>query len=312
MNIIGNRKIFFAISLILIAASLFGIFSFGLKWGIDFVGGTLWQVRIEPRYGDAPSASEVRQFLSTQELTDAIVYAEEASQSIFIRTRILTQEERFRYLDALSEEYGVVNELKLDTIGPSVSGELSRGAVQGVLLVLLAISLYVAFAFRQVSHHMSSIKYGIITLITLLHDAIIAFGFYVFLTRFIGIEIGVSTIVALLIVVGFSVHDTIVVFDRIRENLLLSKNTDIDFASVVNTSVNQTLFRSFATSLTLALVLVALFFFGPALLKYFVLTILVGTIVGTYSSIFIASPILVVWHKHGRRAVLDNTTDARQ
>lgn len=300
MNIIGNRKIFFAISAVLIAASLFGFFSYGLKWGIDFVGGTLWQVHIEPLNGDTPSASDVRQFLSARGLADVVVYEEEASGSFFIRTRMLTQEERFGHLDALNDEYGGVSELKLDTIGPSVSSALARSAVSGTILVLLAISLYVAFAFRFVSHRVSSIKYGIITLVTLLHDTIIAFGFYVFLTRFVGIEINVNAIVALLVVIGFSVHDTIVVFDRIRENLILDKNSNESLASVVNTSVNQSIPRSVITSLTLAFVLIALFFFGPAPLKYFVLTILVGTVVGTYSSIFIASPILVVLHKQGR------------
>ena len=157
---------------------------------------------------------------------------------------------------------------------------------------MLGISLYIAFAFRKVSYPIKSWKYGIITLITLFHDVIIPAGLLAVLGRRLGIEIDTNFVVALLVVMGFSVHDTIVVFDRIRENLLLQKNR-LDLPVIINNSVNQTFVRSINTSLTLILVLLALFFFGPVTLKYFILTILVGTTVGTYSSIFVASPLLL-------------------
>ncbi|MEK7641173.1 MAG: protein translocase subunit SecF, partial [Patescibacteria group bacterium] len=161
-------------------------------------------------------------------------------------------------------------------------------------LVLLAISLYVAFAFRKVSKPVSSWKYGIITLITLFHDALVPAGMFAVLGRLLNLEVDTNFVVAILVVVGFSVHDTIVVFDRIRENLRIAGSNVGDFSSLVNSSINQTFARSINTSLTLILTLVALYFLGPAALQYFVLTILVGVVMGTYSSIFIASPLLTV------------------
>ncbi len=167
-------------------------------------------------------------------------------------------------------------------------------------MVLVGISLYVAFAFRKVSRPISSWKYGIITLVTLFHDVSIPAGFLVVLGKLKGVEIDTNSLVALLVIMGFSVHDTIVVFDRIRENLLLDRGRS-DFGTVINNSVNQTMARSINTSLTLFLVLIALFIFGPITLKYFILTLLIGTIAGAYSSIFVASPLLQVWQKFSER-----------
>ncbi len=153
--------------------------------------------------------------------------------------------------------------------------------------------MYIAFAFRKVSYPIKSWKYGIIALITLFHDVIIPAGLLAVLGWRLGIEVDTHFVVALLVVMGFSIHDTIVVFDRIRENLLLQK-THLDLPIIINNSINQAFVRSINTSLTLILVLLALFFFGPVTLKYFVLTVLVGTTVGTYSSIFVASPLLLL------------------
>ena len=161
--------------------------------------------------------------------------------------------------------------------------------------MLIGISLFIAFAFRKVSRPIRSWKYGVVTLVTLFHDVVIPAGLFAYLGRFYGVEADTNFIVALLVVMGFSVHDTIVVFDRIRENLLLGRE-GAGLAEVVNKSINETLARSINTSVTLVLVLVALLLFGPATLTYFVLAILVGVILGTYSSIFVASPLLVIWH----------------
>jgi len=165
------------------------------------------------------------------------------------------------------------------------------------LLVLLGISLYIAFAFRRVSRPVSSWKYGIITLLTLFHDALIPAGLMALLGWLYGAEVGINFIVAILVVMGFSVHDTIVVFDRIRENIQLEKNSNSGFAELVNKSVLQTFARSINTSLTLVLVLLALYFLGADSLRNFILIILVGVVVGTYSSIFVASPLLVLAEK---------------
>jgi preprotein translocase subunit SecF len=169
---------------------------------------------------------------------------------------------------------------------------LRNNSIIAIILVLIGISLYIAFAFRKASRPISSWKYGWITLMTLFHDVAIPAGMLAILGHFMNVQLNSDIIVALLVVMGFSVHDTIVVFDRIRENLLNHRGK-MPFATIVNDSVNQTLARSINTSLTLILVLLSLYFVGPADLKYFVLTLLVGVTTGIYSSIFIASPALV-------------------
>ena len=298
MNIIKHRKIFLSISGIFVLVSVAAILFFGLKPGIDFAGGTLWQVKSETD-GQLTVESLKEFFEKDLEVKNLIVYAEPENASFLARLPHLAENQHQQYLAALKNRFGGIEELRYETIGPTIGQELRRKAVFAVILVLLGISLYVAFAFRKVSYPIKSWKYGVITLITLFHDAVIPMGFYAFLGWKIGIEIDINFIVAVLVIVGFSVHDTIVVFDRIRENLLLAKNR-LDLENIVNFSVNQTLARSVNTSLTLVLALAALLFVGPVSLKYFVLTILLGTVVGTYSSIFIASPLLTVWHKFSK------------
>ena len=195
-------------------------------------------------------------------------------------------------LAALKGVWPSINELSFQSISPSVGASLLQNSLIAIVLVLIGISLYIAFAFRKASRPISSWKYGWITLLTLFHDVSIPAGLLAILGHFQGVQINSDSIVALLVVMGFSVHDTIVVFDRIRENVL-NQRGKMPFAQIVNESVNQTMARSINTSLTLILVLLALYFMGPADLKYFVLTLLVGVITGIYSSIFIASPLLV-------------------
>ena len=165
-----------------------------------------------------------------------------------------------------------------------------------IVFVLVGISLYIAFAFRKVSRPISSWKYGLVTLITLMHNVAIPAGMMAVLSRYYGVAIDTNFVVALLVVMGFSVHDTIVVFDRIRENIVRSRH-DIGFNEIINRSVRETMRRSINTSLTLILVLLALYFMGPVSLKYFILTMLVGTTVGIYSSIFVASPLLTLFDR---------------
>lgn len=289
MNIIAYRKIYLAVSLILIVVSIASVLMYGLKLGIDFTGGTLWQIK----FSDQISASEVKDFFA-QDLKEnnVMVYPGDSPQNFLIRFGHISELNHQNYLQGIKTKFGQAEELNYETIGPSVGAELRTKAVWAVALVLLGISLYVAYAFRKVSYPIKSWKYGSITLITLLHDVIIPTGLLAILGHIKGIELDTNFIVALLVIMGFSVHDTIVVFDRIRENLLLYR-AKMDLTTIINTSINQTIARSINTSLTLVLVLLALFFFGPATLKYFILVILVGVIIGTYSSIFIASPSLL-------------------
>ncbi len=294
MDIIGHRKIFLTFSGALVLASIASIAFFGFRPGIDFAGGTLWQIAITRTDADETqtSAENLKDFFENDLGVKNVTISPADNQSFLIRLSHISEQEHQNYLNAIKAKFGDIEELRFEVIGPSVGQELKNKALWAITLVLVGISLYIAFAFRKVSFPIKSWKYGIVTLLTLFHDIAIPAGLLsVFGWKF-GLEIDTNFVVALLVVMGFSVHDTIVVFDRIRENLLLNR-TRSDLPTVINTSVNQTLARSINTSLTLILVLMAMFFFGPITLKYFVLTILVGTILGTYSSIFVASPLLL-------------------
>lgn len=291
-NIIGRKYIFLTISAVLVLASIIVFAVFGLKTGIDFKGGTLWQIRT------SVSENDIKSFFSSNlESGDLILFPAE-NQSYLLRLAVISEAEHQKYLGELKQKFSDVEELKFESIGPTIGGELKNKAMWAIVLVILGISIYVAYAFRKVSYPVKSWKYGIVTLITLFHDVAMPVGLFAILGWKLNIEVDTNFVVALLVVMGFSVHDTIVVFDRIRENLLNQRGKE-NFSETVNRSINQTFARSINTSLTLVLVLVALLIIGPPSLKYFVLAILVGTITGTYSSIFVASPLLTIWHKFG-------------
>lgn len=293
-DIIGKKYIFLTISLLLVLASVASIVGYGFKEGIDFAGGTSWQVRLaEKPAAEAVSAALIKEF----DLQEAIAIEEPATKSIILRLPELNEEMHAKYRATLEKEFGAVEELEYETIGPAIGNELRGKATWALLAVLITISLYIAFAFRHVSRPVSSWKYGFVTLATLFHDALIPLGILAYLGHAKGVEINTNIVVAILVIIGFSVHDTIVVFDRIRENLRTEKNPSAGFAGLVNRSMNQTIIRSINTSLTLILTLTALILFGSSNLFYFVLTILIGVVAGVYSSIFVASPLLVLWNK---------------
>lgn len=295
MNIIGHKKIFLIISGTLVLASVLVIVKFGFKPGIDFVGGTLWQVKFDDK---KVLRNEIKEFFSLDlKIKDAIITEESGGENFLIRAPEISEADHQKFLSEINQKFGELTELRFETIGAAIGREFRSKAVTAFLLVLVGISLYIAFAFRKVSRPVNSWKYGIITLITLFHDALIPAGLFALLGHFLNVEVDTNFIVAILVVMGFSVHDTIVVFDRVRENLRVVGLGKTDFDSLVNMSVNQTLGRSINTSLTVVLVLLALYFFGAETLNYFVFTIIVGVIVGTYSSIFVASPLLTLWRK---------------
>lgn len=285
-NIIGKKYIFLSISGLLVLASLFSIYYFGLKPGIDFSGGVAWQVQFNDQ---KPERGQI------EEIFPGAIITPQAENQYLIRLKELSDADHKLKLEELNKKFGSVEELNFQNIGSVVGDDLRKKAIWAFILVLTTISLYVAFAFRKVSKPVSSWKYGLITLVTLFHDALIPTGLYAVLGKFFNAEVDTNFIVAILVVMGFSVHDTIVVFDRVRENLRLSRTEGEGFDALVNQSVNQTIARSINTSLTLVLTLLALLFLGPITLQFFVLTILVGVVVGTYSSIFIASPLLTLW-----------------
>ena len=272
---------------------------FGFRFGIEFKGGTLWQLSFTQ---NAATKDTLGAFFKTQiKKENVTVIPQQEGKTFLIRTEEISEKDRQEDLKLLVKEFGPVQELSFQAIGASIGKELGQKSITAFLLVLFAISTYIAFAFRKSSYPVKSWKYGAITLITLFHDAIIPVGLFAVLGHYIGIDIDVNFMVAVLVVMGFSVHDTIVVFDRVRENLKAVDSRKKDFRLLVNESVNQTLARSINTSLTLVLVLLAVLAFSSSALTYFTLTILIGTIIGTYSSIFIASPLLTLWRGQEER-----------
>lgn len=298
LNIIGSKKIWFSLSAVLIGISVLAIASYGFRQSAEFLGGSLWEFKIP---AENPSLRTVQTFFADNiKISGAIITYDTKNRSFIARFDVTDEPTHVKFLNLAKSEWPSFTELSFSSIGPTVGAALRKNALIAIGLVIVGISLYVAFAFRKASRPVSSWKYGWVTLFTLFHDVCIPAGLLAILGHFQGIEIDTNFIVALLVVVGFSVHDTIVVFDRTRENLITLRGKS-DFKTIVNDSVNQTLARSLNTSLALIFVLIALYFVGPADLKYFVLTLLVGVTTGIYSSIFIASPALVMLAPKGER-----------
>lgn len=293
MSVTKYKYLFLGISTTLTVLALAAMFGFGYKQGIDFAGGTLWQVKFQQT---GASTETLKTLLTENGVADAVVRETGNANEYSVRAKELSEESHVAISAKLQEKFGAFEEMSFSSIGPAIGSELKDNAVKAFFLVLAGISLYVAFAFRKVSYPVNSWKYGIVTLITLFHDALIPAGVFAWWGRKYGVEVDTNFIVAVLVVMGFSVHDTIVVFDRIRENLMHSKNKD-NLSAIIDASVRQTFARSINTSLTLFLVLVAMYLFGAVSLSYFTLMILIGTVVGTYSSIFVASPMLTFFHR---------------
>lgn len=299
MNIVGHRRLFYLLSGTMIALSLFSVVLFRFRFGIDFVGGTFWELRFpQDALSQATFLPRVEEVLTREKIQDPIIQKSEGGIVQF-RFQEINEDTHQKILNEFRSRFNTINELRFETVGPTIGRTLRQKAIQSLLAVLLGISLYIAWAFRKVSRPLASWKYGVATVFTLLHDVIVPVGLFSFLGKVRGVEIDSNFIVALLVVMGFSVHDTIVVFDRIRENV--RKASQNPFTDVVNQSVNETFVRSVATSFTTLLALLALYLFGSANLHNFVLTMMVGILVGTYSSIFIASPFLADWEARSRR-----------
>ena len=287
MNIIGYRKIWYTISGILIIPGIIALFVWHLMPGIDFKGGTI----LEIKFSQNTSVQQVQNSLTDAQLKNLTVQPI-GENTFFIKTEPINQDQHNKINESLLK-VGESQELSYQTVGPTVSNDLKQKAIIAVILASLAIILYVAFAFRQVPRPASSWKFGVAAVLALVHDLAFVTGLWAILGHYFGYEIDSLFITGLLTIMGFSVHDTIVVFDRIRENL--RKHPSLSFEENVNNSIIQTINRSLNTSLTVLIVLAALYFLGGASLKHFVLLLLIGITIGTYSSIFNASPILVSW-----------------
>jgi preprotein translocase subunit SecF len=292
MWVLKHKKIFLTISGLFILASVVSFSVFGLKIGIDFKGGSLAEVSYT---GDMPAVQDVEEQVKTLGFGESLVQPVGTSD-MSIKTRSLSEAERQSLMSSLSfnGKYKV-EERSFTSVGPSVGKELKRRSIISLTIVEISMILFVAYAFRKVSKPVSSWRFGLITVLTLLHDVMMTIGVFVIISHFTGAEANTLFVVALLTVQGLSVNDTIVVFDRIRENLM--NRISPSFTEVVGKSIEQTMLRSLNTSLSVIIVLLALVFVGPASTKIFALTLACGMFFGTYSSIFIASPLLTLVEK---------------
>jgi len=297
MFIIKYKKIFIAISISLVVISIVILSTVGLTFGIDFRGGALTEVYYE---NVRPEILQIQENIDGLSLGVALVQPT-GENGFIIKTRSLSDLERQAVLKSLSQRDSIAVEKSFSSIGPSVGNELTRKAVTALILVVLVIICFIAYAFRKVGEQVSSWKYGLIAVGALLHDVILASGVFSILGYFFGAEVDSLFVVAILTVLGLSVSDTIVVFDRIRENLALNKDKKISFSDTVGQSLGQVYTRSINTSLTVIVVLLALFFLGPESTRYFAFMMTAGMFFGTYSSIFLASPLLVVWENYSSR-----------
>jgi preprotein translocase subunit SecF len=297
-NFIGKRKYWFIFSGVLAAVSLVSLIVWGLNLGIDFTGGSLLEVKIT---GVEVSIDQIKTVLSEQGIINGSVQST-GDDVWLIRAENISEATHQAVLDGLKENLlgteptttASLSELQFTSIGPTIGNELKGKAITSIVIVLIAIIIYIALAFRKVSFPVESWKYGIVAIVALAHDIFITVGLFSILGHFLNYQVDSLIVTALLTILGFSVHDTIVTFDRIRESLFKSRN--LTFADVVNKSINETLVRSLSTSLTTFLVLIAVYLFGGESINHFVLALAFGVIIGTYSSIFLASPLLVVWY----------------
>lgn len=288
MFIVKYKYLFIGIAVFLVVASFLAVSHFGIKKGIDFTGGTV----IEIAY-----ASSTPQNLNLSLLEEKGVKSFKLSDTTYKFISQKPFEETQATIATVLNKKGVpYTETQVSTVGPTLGKEMTKKASIAIVIVIIAILAFIAFAFREVSLPVASWKYGVVAMVTIVHDIIIPTGVYAYLSYAYGAEVDTLFIVALLTVMAITISDKIVVFDRIRENLK-EHGTKKSFDSIVGESLSQTFTRSVNTSMTTVLSLVALYYFGPVSTQFFSLTLIVGIIVGTYSSIFVASPLLTIWNK---------------
>ena len=290
MNIIKYRKLWYLLSFLMVGGSLLAVAVFGLKQGIDFAGGSLVAIRFS---GQRPSTVEAENAIASLNLGSTTIQPV-GEKDMNFRLRDMDEETHQKFIKELREKYGDITELRFDSIGPVIGQELRSKSIIALIVVFLAILVYITYTFRKVAVPMASWKYGFITSLTAVHDVAVPIGVFAVLGRLHGLEIGTSFVAAILTVMGFSIHDTIVVLDRVRENL---QRTSGLFEQIVNTSLNQTVVRSINTTISTLLALIAVYLLGGETVRDFSLALIIGIAVGAYSSIFIAAPLLVTWYK---------------
>ena len=292
-NIVNKTKYAYIFSGTLMILSVISLFLWGLKFGIDFTGGTLMEVQFAK---GVPASQNVQNALKGLDLK-SLTLQPTNSGTMLIRYASENDSVNQDVQKTLTQKFPGSKELSVDYTDSSVSGELRTNSLWAIFWAVVGIMAFIAWAFRKVSRPVPSWKYGAGAVIASVHDVLITVGVFSVLGHFAGIEVGIPFVAALLTILGFSVHDTIVVFDRTRENLLRSSSKE-EFPEVVNRSLNETLVRSLNTSLTVIITLLAIYIFGGESVKDFALALLVGVTFGTYSSIFVASALLVTFYKY--------------
>jgi preprotein translocase subunit SecF len=287
-NIISKTKYAYIFSITLTVLSVMALFTWGLKYGIDFTGGTLMEVKFS---STLPTNLELEDSLKDLNLK-SLTLQSTGNNSVLIRYASEDDKTNQKVAATLTEKYPDSQNLRTDYANASVSQELKTKSLMAIIWAIVGIMAYIAWAFRRVSHPVASWKYGAGAVVALMHDVLITVGAFSVLGHFWGVEVGVPFVAALLTILGFSVHDTIVVYDRTRENLQRSSSKE-KFPEIVNRSLNETLVRSINTSLTVIITLLSIYIFGGESIKHFSLALLIGITFGTYSSIFIASALLV-------------------
>jgi len=288
INFLKYRRFFFIFSGFLVGASLLFLIAFGLKLGIEFTGGSIVEVEFKR---ERPTNPEIQEKLADLNLGELYIQPT-GEKGVILRMREISEETYQAILEKLDYPQKL-EERRFEAIGAVIGRELKERTRVISVLSLLAILLYIALSFRRIQRPISSWQYGLVSVLALFHDVLIPLGVFSILGKFYEVQITIPVVVALLTVIGYSINNTVVVFDRIRENL--TKRVGSTYEETVNYSLNETLTRTFNTSLTTLFVLIAIFFFGGETLRFFALALILGIIFGTYSSVFLASPILVSW-----------------
>ncbi len=288
-SIVKNRKIWYALSSVMIVGSIVAMFAFGFNFGIDFTGGSIMEIQTPAGL----STADVSSAFASAGYEHAVVQPS-GNQEMIIRLESLDETAHQAVLTALKTKDAGLQELKFDSFGPAIGSELRKKTITGIVVVLILVCLYIAFAFRKVSEPIASWKYGILTILAGLHDVIVPMGLFAVLGHYLGWQVDTAFVAAALTILGYSINDTIVVFDRTRENLTRQVGNET-FEETVDKSIKQTITRSMYTTLTTMLALAGIFIFGGDTTRPFSLALLVGIGIGAYSSVFIASPLLVTW-----------------
>lgn len=291
-HIVEKKLWYFIISLVVIIPGTISLFLFGLNRSIDFTGGTRVQL-LFPKTVTTEMKDDISEVFAAEKLPAPQIQV--SGKEVFLKTAPLSDTQGKKLLEDLEKKVGTFKQEEFATVGPAVGKEITLNALKAVAISSLLIVLYIAYSFRSVPKPTSSWKFGVCTVIALLHDALVLVGVFSLLGYFFHVEVDSLFVTAVLTVIGFSVHDTIVVFDRIRENL--KRVSGVSFPDIVNDSILQTMSRSINTSVTALLVLFTLLLFGGESIRWFVVALFIGIASGTYSSIFNAAPLLVLWEE---------------